>query len=227
MKVVKFFSKYPDCPPNIDGFTVLPDAGKIPGRRRNVSVVHGGEAAEEERWRVGARGEAAEERHGWSRAENGDLDVPAAESGLGKDAADDGVIKDGHEEVGDGGLVGLGSSMHVAFRCSPSDPTASLAGARERLVRLAPPPGHHAPGPPPHLVPLPGQTPPPLGRVSPHWHCRKPPTIDLAGCRASMVVPCRRPPWLLVSSHHVVPTSPHRASEAAVPFPAKSTEGKR
>lgn len=88
---------------------LLPRAGEIPGRRRDVGVVRGGEAAEEERRRTGARGEAAEERHGRSRAEDGELDVPAAESGLGEDAADDGVIEDGEDEVGELDLDGGGS----------------------------------------------------------------------------------------------------------------------
>ena len=111
MKVVRIFSKCLNCPPSVDSFAVLPGAGKIPGQRRDVSVVHGDEATKEERRRVGARGEAAKERHGWSRAEDGDLDVPAAESGLGKDATDYGVIKDGHEGVGDGGLVGCNAPI--------------------------------------------------------------------------------------------------------------------
>uniref|UniRef100_A0A0D3HEP0 Uncharacterized protein n=1 Tax=Oryza barthii TaxID=65489 RepID=A0A0D3HEP0_9ORYZ len=55
-----------------DAATVLlPDANDIPDRRRDVDIVRGGEAAEEERQRVGARGEAAEERHGRSWAEDG------------------------------------------------------------------------------------------------------------------------------------------------------------
>uniref|UniRef100_I1QVA5 Uncharacterized protein n=1 Tax=Oryza glaberrima TaxID=4538 RepID=I1QVA5_ORYGL len=51
---------------------------------------------------AGARGEAAKERHGWSWAEDGELDVPAMESGLGKDVADD---LDGGGSLGGGGLV--------------------------------------------------------------------------------------------------------------------------
>uniref|UniRef100_A0A0D3EPT9 Uncharacterized protein n=1 Tax=Oryza barthii TaxID=65489 RepID=A0A0D3EPT9_9ORYZ len=88
---------------------LLPNAGKVPGRRRDVNVVHGGEAAEEERRRVGARGEAAEEWHGWSRTEDGELDVPAAESGLREDTTDDGVIEDGEDKLGELDLDGGGS----------------------------------------------------------------------------------------------------------------------
>uniref|UniRef100_A0A0D9YA20 DUF834 domain-containing protein n=1 Tax=Oryza glumipatula TaxID=40148 RepID=A0A0D9YA20_9ORYZ len=88
---------------------LLPSAGKVPRQRRDVDIVHGGEAAEEERRRVDARGEAAEERHGRSRAEDGELDVPAAESGLGEDAADDGVIEDGEDKLGELDLDGGGS----------------------------------------------------------------------------------------------------------------------
>ncbi|BAT05647.1 Os08g0443150 [Oryza sativa Japonica Group] len=64
-----------------------------------TSVVHGGEAAEEERRRVGARGEAAEERHGWSWAEDGELDVPTTESGLGEDTADKGSSRTAIREL--------------------------------------------------------------------------------------------------------------------------------
>ncbi len=92
---------------------LLPNAGKVPGRRRDINVIHGGEAAEEERRRVGARGEAAEEWHGWSRTEDGELDVPAAESGLREDTTDDGVIEDGEDKLGEldldsGGSLGGG-----------------------------------------------------------------------------------------------------------------------
>uniref|UniRef100_A0A0E0R0C1 Uncharacterized protein n=1 Tax=Oryza rufipogon TaxID=4529 RepID=A0A0E0R0C1_ORYRU len=70
-----------------DAATVLlPGANDIPDQRRDVDIVRGGEAAEEERQRVGAHGEAAKERHG--------------RSCLGEDAANDEVIEDG-----DGGLV--------------------------------------------------------------------------------------------------------------------------
>nr|AAP54263.2 hypothetical protein LOC_Os10g33610 [Oryza sativa Japonica Group] len=73
-----------------DAATVLlPGANDIPDQRRDVDIVRGGEAAEEERQRVGAHGEAAKERHG--------------RSCLGEDAANDEVIEDG-----DGGLVSGG-----------------------------------------------------------------------------------------------------------------------
>jgi hypothetical protein len=67
-----------------------------------VAVKGAKEAYSSARLWAGARGEAAEERHGWSRAEDGELDVPATESGLGKDAADD---LDGGGSLGGGGLV--------------------------------------------------------------------------------------------------------------------------
>ncbi|BAT11288.1 Os10g0475700 [Oryza sativa Japonica Group] len=55
-----------------DAATVLlPGANDIPDQRRDVDIVRGGEAAEEERQRVGAHGEAAKERHGRSWSEDG------------------------------------------------------------------------------------------------------------------------------------------------------------
>jgi hypothetical protein len=50
---------------------LLPGANDIPDRRRDVDIVRGGEAVEEERQRVGVHGEAAEERHGRSWSEDG------------------------------------------------------------------------------------------------------------------------------------------------------------
>lgn len=60
---------------------------------------------------AGVHGQVAEE---WSRAEDGELDIPVVESGLNEDAADDGVIEDDHEGVGDRGPFGLSSSAHAA-----------------------------------------------------------------------------------------------------------------
>uniref|UniRef100_A0A0E0EUZ0 Uncharacterized protein n=1 Tax=Oryza meridionalis TaxID=40149 RepID=A0A0E0EUZ0_9ORYZ len=76
---------------------------------------------------------------------------------------------------------------------------------------------------PPRLVPLPGQTPPPLGRAPPHRHCRELPAIDLARHCTSNVAPCRRPPWPPMSSYLVARTSPTARSKAAMLFPVKST----
>lgn len=78
------------------------------GGRGDLGVVGCGEAAEEERRRAGARGEPAEERHGRRGAEDGELDVSAAEPGVGEDAADEGVVEDGEDEVGEVDLDGVG-----------------------------------------------------------------------------------------------------------------------
>nr|AAK27823.1 putative stachyose synthase [Oryza sativa Japonica Group]AAP54210.1 hypothetical protein LOC_Os10g33070 [Oryza sativa Japonica Group] len=87
----------------VQGFqTVKKDDGGGGDVVAEVAVKGAKEAYSSARLWAGARGEAAEERHGWSRAEDGELDVPATESGLGKDAADD---LDGGGSLGGGGLV--------------------------------------------------------------------------------------------------------------------------
>nr|AAP54017.1 hypothetical protein LOC_Os10g31070 [Oryza sativa Japonica Group] len=154
---------------------------------------------------------------GRSRAEDGELDVPPAESGLGQDVADDGVIEGGHEGVGDGGLVGA-----RGHRCSSSDPTTSPAGARERIARLAPLPGHRTPVPLPYVGAA-AQLSSSSARLRPDTSALLSAARHRTGqTRTSVVTPCRRPPWPPVSLHHVAPTSPHCTSEAAEPFSAKS-----
>uniref|UniRef100_A0A0E0EKQ3 Uncharacterized protein n=1 Tax=Oryza meridionalis TaxID=40149 RepID=A0A0E0EKQ3_9ORYZ len=107
-----------------DATTVLlPDASDIPSRRRDVNVVWSGEAAEQERRQVGAPGEAAEEQHGQSRMEDGELDVPTAESSLGEDATDDEVIEDG-----DRGLVGGGGGGGGGDRGEPIEGDSGATG---------------------------------------------------------------------------------------------------
>uniref|UniRef100_A0A0E0A4M9 DUF834 domain-containing protein n=1 Tax=Oryza glumipatula TaxID=40148 RepID=A0A0E0A4M9_9ORYZ len=106
-------------------------AALVPSKIR--SKTRSSMVAKLQRKRVGGR--AVEERHGWSRAENGELDVPAAEPGLNEDAANNldggeslggdglvvevegvrvvvlvglGALDGSHEGLGDGGLVGVG-----------------------------------------------------------------------------------------------------------------------
>jgi|UniRef100_A0A804RBS3 hypothetical protein len=89
---------------------VLPRCGPREGGRGrgDVGVVRGGKAAEEERRRARARGEAAEQRDGRRGAEDGDLDLVAAESRVGEDAADERVVEDGEDKVGEVDLDGVG-----------------------------------------------------------------------------------------------------------------------
>lgn len=48
-------------------------AGEVPGKRRDIGEVRGGEAAKEERRRAITCGKVVEERHRWRAGEDGEL----------------------------------------------------------------------------------------------------------------------------------------------------------